>query len=250
MKDTMPFGKYAGEPIEQVAAKDPQYIDWLMKQDWFSKRYEVTYQLITNHFVVGEQETPEHNALQARFLDKEFLLHLSEMVIGRNIGSRGSLRGSEYYEYFPRQWGHYEVADIKKKLCHRVRFEDGCDVSWEYTQEESRRFVLEEKDLPTPRLGRGRWCDEEGFNRPNIGHYGGIIFCEVKPSLGDEYPATLRQIRQQKIPLRMQMNDKFLLLIGVQGFTTTTVGRAEVEKIFALSGIKLLTLEDIQSWSS
>jgi hypothetical protein len=68
--NVIPFGKYRGHPIE-VLSSDKDYTDWLMAQPWFRERYGNMYTLIVNNF--GEPgETPEHNALQAMFLDGDF----------------------------------------------------------------------------------------------------------------------------------------------------------------------------------
>jgi hypothetical protein len=70
MSEIVPFGKYKGQPVE-VLANDRGYLDWLTAQAWFRERYAGIYTLIVNNF--GEPtETPEHNALQARFLDEDF----------------------------------------------------------------------------------------------------------------------------------------------------------------------------------
>lgn len=50
---------------------DPAYLQWLAGQDWFRSRYVVLRQTIINRGAEPE-ETPEHNALQARFLDDTF----------------------------------------------------------------------------------------------------------------------------------------------------------------------------------
>ena len=66
----IPFGKYAGQPIE-VLRNDPSYVQWLMGKDWFRNRFTAIHTLIVNNF--GEPtETPEHNTLQAQFLDDGF----------------------------------------------------------------------------------------------------------------------------------------------------------------------------------
>lgn len=70
MNEVVPFGKYKGQPIELLAA-DPQYCDWLASQDWFRERYSKIYTVIINNFAQPE-DTPEHNKMQARFLDNDF----------------------------------------------------------------------------------------------------------------------------------------------------------------------------------
>ena len=64
----IPSGKYKGQPVEVLLA-DRQYLDWLTAQPWFRKHN--LDQVIINY---GNEpsETPDHNAMQVRFLDDEF----------------------------------------------------------------------------------------------------------------------------------------------------------------------------------
>jgi hypothetical protein len=66
----IPFGKYKGQPVE-VLATDKQYLDWLLSQTWFRERYPSINTIIINNFQ-KPSETPEHNKIQALFLDQEF----------------------------------------------------------------------------------------------------------------------------------------------------------------------------------
>jgi hypothetical protein len=78
MPDIVPFGKYRGQPVEVLRA-DPGYTQWLLAQDWFRDRFATIHTLIVNNF--GEpSETPEHNALQAKFLDHHFCYALLRRV--------------------------------------------------------------------------------------------------------------------------------------------------------------------------
>jgi hypothetical protein len=68
------FGRYKGQPVEAMAA-DRGYCDWLLAQPWFREKNGNLYTLIVNNF--GEpSETPEHNALQALFLDDDFCIRV------------------------------------------------------------------------------------------------------------------------------------------------------------------------------
>src|SRR4029453_16186290 len=74
----VPFGKYKGQPVE-VIAEDRQDCDWLLEQTWFVQRYPQLHTLVINNF--GEPtETPEHNALQIRFLDETFRAQCTELA--------------------------------------------------------------------------------------------------------------------------------------------------------------------------
>jgi len=78
MTNIVPFGKYRGQPIEALAT-DRDYCDWLMGQTRFRERYGAVYTLIVNNFA-EPSATPEHNALQARFLDEDFCHGLLQVL--------------------------------------------------------------------------------------------------------------------------------------------------------------------------
>ena len=72
----IPFGKYRGRAIEEVLLVDPSYLQWGASQDWFRARFNVLHQVIINRGAEPE-ETPEHNALQVRFLEDDFCLKVA-----------------------------------------------------------------------------------------------------------------------------------------------------------------------------
>lgn len=67
----VPFGKYKGQPVE-VLQQDEPYCEWLASQDWFRTKFTAIHTLIVNNFA-APHETPEHNQLQALFLDESWL---------------------------------------------------------------------------------------------------------------------------------------------------------------------------------
>ncbi|MCF7994765.1 MAG: hypothetical protein K9L88_07985 [Chromatiaceae bacterium] len=69
--DVVPFGKYRGQPVD-VLQQDQDYCEWLLGQGWMQSRYPELRTIIINNFHEPE-ETPEHNSLQARFLDRGFV---------------------------------------------------------------------------------------------------------------------------------------------------------------------------------
>lgn len=72
--DIVPFGKYKGRPVVDLIA-DRDYTDWLAAQPWFRERYQTVYNLIVNTGT-QPQDTPEHNKMQARYLDHDACLNL------------------------------------------------------------------------------------------------------------------------------------------------------------------------------
>jgi hypothetical protein len=84
-KDVVPFGKYRGEPVERLIA-DTDYCEWLSAQAWFRERYGRIYQLVVN-YGTEPQDSPEHNEMQARFLDENWCRALTVVL---NPDCRGS----------------------------------------------------------------------------------------------------------------------------------------------------------------
>jgi hypothetical protein len=78
MSDVIPFGKYRGRPVEDLLS-DPGYMQWLQAQSWFGDRYPALLQVIVNRGS-PPADTPEHNAIQVRFLDDAFCLQFARHV--------------------------------------------------------------------------------------------------------------------------------------------------------------------------
>jgi hypothetical protein len=73
---TVPFGKYKGRPVEEMLA-DASYMAWLEAQPWFRERFA---HMTGNREDLGR--TPEHNKLQAIFLDNAYCWAFA-LVAGR-----------------------------------------------------------------------------------------------------------------------------------------------------------------------
>ena len=99
----VPFGKYKGRSVEEVLADDPAYLQWLASQDWFRTKFTILHQVIINRGAEPE-ETPEHNALQVKFLDDDFCLRLlayldpqyaDKAITALRAGHQHNLNGSD-----------------------------------------------------------------------------------------------------------------------------------------------------------
>jgi len=66
----VPFGKHKGRTVDEIAATDPAYLEWLAGQNWLAERFAAIHAAITAGGEIAD--TPEHNAIQARFLDLQF----------------------------------------------------------------------------------------------------------------------------------------------------------------------------------
>lgn len=132
----VPFGKYKGQPVEAMAA-DKQYLDWLTAQPWFREKFQNIYTLVVNN-LQEPTETPEHNKLQALFLNEDFRRRFLVKIHGETC-----------------------VGDASEISVH---------------------------------------FENEGFDV----HLDGPCEChvEIKPSIGDDYPAVLRQIKRARTSSR------------------------------------------------
>lgn len=77
MNEIWPIGKYKGQHINTIP-KD--YIDWIISQPWFREKYPQYVQIIINNHEPPEN-TPEHNKLVARLLNKDIILKLTDKLL-------------------------------------------------------------------------------------------------------------------------------------------------------------------------
>lgn len=195
----VPFGKYRGQPIE-VLAQDASYRDWLMAQPWFGERFPNLRTIVINNFAAPD-ETPEHNELQARFLNHEWA-----QKFVTDVHFDGDVAFAA--EFHRKRMGADATAPWSLE-CHEVSFEDkGADV------------VLVTK------MKIGSMCVERT-----------VLRIECKPTMGDDYPAVLRQMKASKCGV---------LLIGDGGYTGRGASLDQVCDIFGRSGIFVILTSDLK----
>lgn len=199
-ENIIPFGKYKGQPIE-VLQQDRKYCDWLMAQDWFRTQYSQFNTVIINNFQ-EPSETPEHNKIQAMFTDESFCRKFLRLFIKCSGGYTEYLEDTGWVKYF---------NDISTLDISNVQYEvNGVDV------------VLGFKSI--------------AFNedRSKQNYSCGSLNIEIKPELGDDYPAVLRQ---------MKSNESYILLTGAVTATGATL--EQIRKIFKSGNKEIVTLSDV-----
>jgi len=152
----LPFGKHKGRTVADVLASDPQYAEWMLGQAWFAERFaELHAALLTRG--AASDDTPEHNAIQARFLDPVF-----RAALGLTLSKR---------------WCDFDLAKAA------VQFEyQGIDV------------VLGAFGQRTYAIPGTRFSP--GYGIPEAVEDGVILTIEIKPSLGDDFPTVMRQMER------------------------------------------------------
>lgn len=67
----IPFGKHKGATVAELLVKDPAYMDWLVAQGDFGERRPDLHAAMVARGA-GHDDSPAHNAMQVRFLDRDF----------------------------------------------------------------------------------------------------------------------------------------------------------------------------------
>jgi len=128
----VPIGKYKGQPVETLLA-DRDYVEWLLGQSWLRDRQPVLYQTIINYG--GEpQDSPEHNQMQALFLDDDFCLRLAKHLLGKDsdmFSADAAAKELNRSEEVKKCRAYLKLV-VRQPAIRRRRFEDqGWDVSFE-----------------------------------------------------------------------------------------------------------------------
>ncbi|MGH6689751.1 MAG: hypothetical protein ACREF4_03605 [Gammaproteobacteria bacterium] len=264
----VPFGKYKGQPVERIA-EDKDYAEWLLAQDWFKNRFGPLYTVVINH---GQEpvDTPEHNALQARFLDLDFRASFTRSTASykdnvTNLLERATKNLTAYndqYLAFVAQIAGCEDPKCSEYL-NRVgkaserRYLSRCRACWEPLKnvpyaarnayppplleiepmlvlgypEFEREFV----DVIFRATQEFRWAKEpEAYPQP-CESMSWVFRIEIKPTIGDDFPAVLRQGYKRK---------STHILCG--RYTGVGATLPQVKSMFEASGFELIMLDEMQ----
>ena len=88
----VPFGKHLGQPMGVLLA-DKDYCQHMIAQPGFRERYRDVFNIIVNNGI-APSATPEHNAMQAAYLDDDWCLR-----VARALGLRGTVVEDRKFEY-------------------------------------------------------------------------------------------------------------------------------------------------------
>lgn len=293
MSEIIPFGKYKGKPILEVISQDKQYIDWLMLQNWLSEELRSQINVFITHGGKSCEETPEHNRIQAMFLEEDFREKMSTIIKEGTYPT-----GNPHFE-FPMKGGvcdvvlelkDYQVRRevilcskcVEKTKGHKVKIYEYADRSKCWDCGYSPEIDKKEKAGKTNKFHNKRLSsvDESGKN-----HWGESVeeiensrekslcevekkirtlhevekqivprkyaaFIEIKPSVGDDYPAVIRQCARTFEFDWDMMNNPFLGKVRAQillyeKFDSKHVTEEQFKKMFSMSNIKCIRLDEV-----
>lgn len=128
--ELVPFGKHKGQPVEIMLA-DPGYREWVLAQPWVKDRYPTFHQTIIN-FGGEPADTPEHNQMQAAFLDDTFCLALARILLHPSVfngkDAINKLHRSVQAEWYALTMSHLTATPIHPHIWRRDFEVDGWDV--------------------------------------------------------------------------------------------------------------------------
>jgi hypothetical protein len=209
--NVIPFGKYKGQPIEAMAA-DAGYMEWLASQSWFRDKYENIYTLIINNFA-EPSETPAHNVLQVLFLDNGLAARAVECAENK----------MEWKFVWP---GAIDLRITERKVS-RVSFEvSAVDV------------LIKTDIVVCARFRDYNWPRQSGYQEITETFNESLSYAvEIKPSVGDDYPVVLRQIRNNLVKARN--------ILFLEQYTGTGATRDQFVEIFRRSGIAVVFRSEV-----
>ena len=247
----VPFGKYQGRSVEELVADD-SYVRWLTAQDWFRTRHATLYQIVINKGA-EPTETPEHNAIQVRFLDDAFCVALVESVVGTCSSYALELRWSNSDKIDARIDGlknrSYDAAkhEWQKEQQEKERARDKQNIAAlrdlrkqldkpfsDLTANIERRF--EERGVDVILRGSIGYASHTGLKVPDSFWDHFHLHIEIKPTVGDDYPAVLRQMRA---------NGSGVLLLAQ--YTGVGATYKQLVQTFATAGIRVVTLTAVEA---
>lgn len=259
--NVVPFGKHKGRLIEELLIDDPGYLEWLAGQDWFRAKYVTLHQVIINRGAEPE-ETPEHNALQVLFLDDDECLKFLRIVvpdldanlakisdeardhdlklIAEHVASeeRELQKIEERLRCKPSdpEWWKKQLEDHLKRLQRLIEVRHQVNSPIELEFHIKRAFEVAGVDVQLdvsvdskPHRLAGLSADELKYG---WSLWSAVFKIEIKPTVGDDYPAVLRQMRA---------NGSNVLFL--ERYTGTGATREQFIKTFETASMKVVFWE-------
>ena len=246
----VPFGKHKGLTVAELLVRDPSYVQWLLGQGWLAQRFaELHAAIITRG--ANPDDSPEHNRIQARFLDPTFQVatliaaipeHLEQSKARAhgditdqrdNHADRcrdqrdGILENIQRYKDSDTPWGKSYYADSIAKLPNA---------------EARLKQALADLDIPLPKIKTKANFESGGADVRIQWNFAGNDFfsvyltaaVEIKPALGDDFPSVMRQMSR--------LGAKILV---IEQYNSDNLSLNTVREMFKANEQILLTIQDI-----
>lgn len=274
-KQVVPFGKYKSQPYE-VLLTDASYAMYLLSSMYakLQRQYPMLLAFLVGRYGLPDS-TPEHNRLQNHFLDEPFAIRFAMTAIpkfGQMLASLQTIKLTDTWTQYVRREllaekerserrQHWEpnsqLPELRDDLIRQaasISFVPSCgvmeDMTWlKPVAISDLEFEKDGADVSFSVVGSGsvvttvpvKLGNREIAEQKSIGGYGNgfsyfIFRVEVKPIVGDDYPAILRAMKA--------VNVRQLLVGEYVGAGATW---SELVRVFELSGITAVLLDDVEN---
>ncbi len=198
------FGKYKGHPLGVMMA-DPGYTGWLMAQPGVESKWPAIIAAIRNGATPVEQDiTPEHNAMQLRFLDEDLALRAL-----------------------------HNISGPKGRASAPIKYPDGSNDA----------KIIFEQDNWDVSIAEGRTYKVPQIKVDNEFTVSACI--ELKPQIGDDYPAILRKVMSRRPSETGSQGCKYYRKAVITDYFESRVATwKQVKQLFIRSGVVLLNWEE------
>lgn len=239
----VPFGKYKGVAAADLPAIDPRYAQWLLAQGWVAQQFAAIHAAIAARGATND-DSPEHNALQVRFLDPGFRLACLQLALGKGFDESRERDRKIYIEY-----AEAEVSSRKRDLGRTFSNDSVAKRQSALEAAEAALITVKNNDYQC----RTRAVFECGgvdvvlhwvhtlFGAEPVGWMVYVeeksqISIELKPSMGDDFPTVMRQMRRLKCAY---------LVVGT--YNGTTVSEDQLRQMFEANGQKIIFVREIEA---
>lgn len=231
----VPFGKHQGLTVAELVVRDPAYVEWLLGQSWLAQRFAKLHEAIITRGAAPD-DTPEHNQIQARFLDPTFRAAVIDIT--------RDLTDAQNRDYLKRRREPTRLRDACIDNIQRINKIIDAGSKYYYQDE----LLQKQQDLakyqalvdavtPLP-IDSDVEFEHEGIDvliRWGFEYSDEYkITVEIKPSLGDDYPSVMRQM--SRLGARVLVIDQY---------NSATLNLSTVREMFKANGQTLVTLQEI-----
>jgi hypothetical protein len=216
--EIVPFGKYKDQPIELMLA-DQDYLHWVSTQPGIMAMLQSKHPAVFNIITVGApatSDTPEHNKLQAMFLDRTFQYAFIELATGKSVHAVASEVAAAVNNSAQR-WFQYAL-DVSAKDFREstVRLQKAREENAKSATEDGRKHYEEER--------KAHIAEEKERDKRELAGYSRIFAAREFPKYEDwlktcsygTWPRTVKDRREEleSATVRVEADEKAWLDIA------------------------------------
>jgi len=234
----VPFGKYKGKPVE-ILLQDKSYANWFSGNDDLKQKYKDIYTVIINNFHPQSIDTPEHNQMQIRFMSEAHSLKLAFLASNKKLFQYDNkhfidhapkfindlkaknIAASEFLQQFKMNNG-IKLLSLTNIDCES---KEGLDVKYDVSYGYGGILIQPEYLFRRADDLFNKFWDNKMYLSIRV---------ELKPSIGDDFPSVLRQMKASKANILL-----------IREYTGAGVTFEEFVKFFASQGKKVFTEPEV-----